>query len=260
MRFRSLSLAMALSAAPLAVQAQPFQGLYIGAGAGYNLPNGVHAQPNVLGAPRTNCTRAAASRHSAASATVWATVSASNWRATTARRTLNDISGPDPPGRQRQVAHLWRDGQRAVRHGYRRSLAVSLSGRRRRLCLDRCGGGDHHAGGGSLRSSTRHPGQFRLPGDRRPVVPRFRASRGFRLPPNIVSSASRGRRRSPRRSFPTRWRLGVAEAPVQQQLPARRALCLQRGGTRAGRQRQPWPPRPLPRAPTWCSSTGTRRR
>ena len=39
MRFRSLSLAFAaLLAAPLAAQAQPFQGLYVGAGAGYNLP------------------------------------------------------------------------------------------------------------------------------------------------------------------------------------------------------------------------------
>ena len=38
MRFRSLSLAIALFATPFAAQAQPFQGLYIGAGAGYNLP------------------------------------------------------------------------------------------------------------------------------------------------------------------------------------------------------------------------------
>ena len=38
MRFRSLSLAIALLAAPFAAEAQPFHGLYIGAGAGYNLP------------------------------------------------------------------------------------------------------------------------------------------------------------------------------------------------------------------------------
>ncbi len=38
MRFRSLSPAIALLAAPLAAVAQPFQGLYVGAGAGYNLP------------------------------------------------------------------------------------------------------------------------------------------------------------------------------------------------------------------------------
>src|SRR5277367_3429753 len=38
MRFRGGLLALALSVAPLAAEAQPFQGLYIGAGAGYNLP------------------------------------------------------------------------------------------------------------------------------------------------------------------------------------------------------------------------------
>lgn len=41
MRFRTLSLAMALLAAPLAARAQPFFGLYVGAGAGYNLPEDV---------------------------------------------------------------------------------------------------------------------------------------------------------------------------------------------------------------------------
>ncbi len=38
MRFRSLPLAIAVLAVPLAAEAQPFHGLYIGAGAGYNLP------------------------------------------------------------------------------------------------------------------------------------------------------------------------------------------------------------------------------
>ena len=38
MRFRSLPLATALLAMPFAAAAQPFQGIYIGAGAGYNLP------------------------------------------------------------------------------------------------------------------------------------------------------------------------------------------------------------------------------
>ena len=38
MPFRRLSLAFALLVVPIAVRAQPFQGLYIGAGAGYNLP------------------------------------------------------------------------------------------------------------------------------------------------------------------------------------------------------------------------------
>jgi OmpA-OmpF porin, OOP family len=52
MRFRGGLLALALSVAPLAAGAQPFQGLYIGAGAGYNLPendplqNGGQLQPH----------------------------------------------------------------------------------------------------------------------------------------------------------------------------------------------------------------------
>ena len=42
MRFRGGLLALALSVAPLAAEAQPFQGLYIGAGAGYNLPQNIN--------------------------------------------------------------------------------------------------------------------------------------------------------------------------------------------------------------------------
>ena len=42
MRLRSVLLAMALTATPLAANAQPFQGLYIGAGAGYNLPEDIY--------------------------------------------------------------------------------------------------------------------------------------------------------------------------------------------------------------------------
>ena len=41
MRFRSLSLVIALLATPFAAEAQPFQGLYVGAGAGYNLPQNI---------------------------------------------------------------------------------------------------------------------------------------------------------------------------------------------------------------------------
>jgi OOP family OmpA-OmpF porin len=53
MRFRSLSLILALLAAPLAAEAQPFRGLYIGAGAGYNLPAGIGAITN-LALPSTS--------------------------------------------------------------------------------------------------------------------------------------------------------------------------------------------------------------
>ena len=48
MRYRTLSLAVALLAAPIAVQAQPFHGIYIGAGAGYNLPNAIGATTNLV--------------------------------------------------------------------------------------------------------------------------------------------------------------------------------------------------------------------
>jgi opacity protein-like surface antigen len=48
MRFRTLSLTVALLAAPIAVQAQPFQGIYIGAGAGYNLPIDIGATTNLV--------------------------------------------------------------------------------------------------------------------------------------------------------------------------------------------------------------------
>ena len=52
MRFRSLALVIALLGTPLVAKAQPFHGLYIGAGAGYNLPEnyplsvGGQLQPN----------------------------------------------------------------------------------------------------------------------------------------------------------------------------------------------------------------------
>jgi opacity protein-like surface antigen len=41
MRFRRLSLVIALLAMPFTAEAQPFQGLYVGAGAGYNLPQNI---------------------------------------------------------------------------------------------------------------------------------------------------------------------------------------------------------------------------
>lgn len=50
--FRRLSLAVSLAALPLAAEAQPFQGFYIGAGAGYNLPQNVEIQSgSVAGLP-----------------------------------------------------------------------------------------------------------------------------------------------------------------------------------------------------------------
>jgi OmpA-OmpF porin, OOP family len=53
MRFRSLCLVMVLLASPFAAQAQPFQGLYIGAGAGVYWPESINVQAAVLGSSRT---------------------------------------------------------------------------------------------------------------------------------------------------------------------------------------------------------------
>ena len=53
MRFRSLCLVMVLLASPFAAQAQPFQGLYIGAGAGVYWPESINVQTAVLGSSRT---------------------------------------------------------------------------------------------------------------------------------------------------------------------------------------------------------------
>jgi OOP family OmpA-OmpF porin len=52
MRFRGAMLAMGLLATPVAAMAQPFQGLYIGAGAGYNLPEDVEVQTKAPVNPR----------------------------------------------------------------------------------------------------------------------------------------------------------------------------------------------------------------
>jgi opacity protein-like surface antigen len=48
MRYRTLLLAVVLLAAPIAVQAQPFHGIYIGAGTGYNLPIDIGATTNLV--------------------------------------------------------------------------------------------------------------------------------------------------------------------------------------------------------------------
>jgi OOP family OmpA-OmpF porin len=45
MRVRIVLLAAAMLAAPLAAEAQPIQGLYVGAGAGYNLPQNIRVTP-----------------------------------------------------------------------------------------------------------------------------------------------------------------------------------------------------------------------
>src|ERR1700757_2225041 len=51
MRLRSVALATALLAMPLAARAQPIQGLYIGAGAGFYWPNDINVSTAVPGSP-----------------------------------------------------------------------------------------------------------------------------------------------------------------------------------------------------------------
>ena len=52
MRFRGAVLATAILATPIAAMAQPFQGLYVGAGAGYNLPQDVYVKTKAPINPR----------------------------------------------------------------------------------------------------------------------------------------------------------------------------------------------------------------
>jgi OmpA-OmpF porin, OOP family len=52
MRLRGALLALTLLAAPLAAKAQPFQGLYVGAGAGLFWPNGINVTTSVASSPR----------------------------------------------------------------------------------------------------------------------------------------------------------------------------------------------------------------
>ena len=167
MRFRSLSLAIALLATPIAAEAQPFQGLYIGAGAGYNLPQNY--------SPRGRRAIGAARRSSSgwpASATRWGTGSASNWRVIIVR--VISATRRQPLSDQRLRPDLWRHGQRVVRHRCRSAVDLSLHRRRRRLCADPSVAKRHlcacqlPADQRSLRSK---PGKLRVPGDRRAGVP-----------------------------------------------------------------------------------------
>jgi len=52
MRFRGAALAASILATPIAAMAQPFQGLYIGAGAGYNLPQDIYVKTRAPLNPR----------------------------------------------------------------------------------------------------------------------------------------------------------------------------------------------------------------
>ena len=260
MRFRSLSLAIALLATPLAAEAQPFQGLYVGAGAGYNLPQNVP-----LAGGGDSWSRMAGSSGLAASATRWATGSASNWRATTARAHLGNTTGRTQY--QRLRPDLWCHGQRVVRHRCRRAVDLSLYRRRGRLCADpsvakrRLHARQLPADQQSVRPDR---GKFRVPGNRWAVVPDPRRS-GPVAHVGIPFLRRTGQRELRRHSG-----RGGLPAPVpvtlrpQHQFNHSFLLGVRYAFNVA--PPVPVPPdrrprrRPRPRAPIWCSSTGTRQR
>ena len=143
MRFRGALLAATVLAAPAAVKAQPFNGIYIGAGAGYNYLQDIDVRPSpALGTPglkvRGNNGYVALGSVGYGFGNGLRIEVEGNYRDTQLRKVTGTVfpttsGGPDP--------ELRRDAQRAVRHGYRGSLALSLSRPRRRLWLDQSGQG-----------------------------------------------------------------------------------------------------------------------
>ena len=184
--------------------------------------------------------RAVASSGSAASATRWATASASSWKATTVRRNLGNGNGL-APSTSGSRPDLWCHGQRAVRHRCRVPWIFPY-----------IGGGVGYAGPICRKAPPVRRASFPLISNhfdqtrretshsRQSVACRsrcrvFRACRSRRSTASLVCRAAR---LSPAlRSWRVCRRLSrysQAAAPVQPQLPARRALCLQRRVPDAG--------------------------
>ncbi len=175
MRFRSRCAGAGSSRMPLAAQAQPFQGLYIGAGAGVYWPENINVQTAVLGSSRAQFDPSVG----------FAGLAQRRLRPgqRVPLRTGGQLSQGQHLSRQRarfadfqrHAADLWRDGQCAVRHGCRRAMAVSLRRWWRRLCLDPLAQSRRDAPGWRRRlgviTSNDTEGGLRFPGDRRPVVP-----------------------------------------------------------------------------------------
>ena len=133
MRFRGGLLAMALLAAPLVAEAQPFQGFYIGGGAGYNLPEndplagGGQIEPGggFVGLGSVGYGLGNGFRFEVEG----------NFR----QGSLSSDVGRGDCQQQRVPAYLWRHGQRAVRPRCRLAVALSrtsgaASAMRGRIC------------------------------------------------------------------------------------------------------------------------------
>ena len=222
-------------------QAQPFQGLYVGAGAGYNLPVGIGA-----------------------TATVPPLSSSSNLNTRRLRR----------PGQCRLRArqrHALRDRGQLSPRQHQRHLGLGLSVRHRVRCrptppwptrcstwMSACRGCIPYIGGGvgyawtnlmALRSARlrrrqfagigeQHQGRLCLPGDRWAVVPD--TQRPGPVSHHRIPLLRRARQRDFLR-LAARQRRSSCKRAIQPQLPARRALRLQCRGAGAGCRRQPRP-------------------
>ena len=145
----------------------------------------------------------------------------------------NIVHGTADPARHRRERHaadLWCHGQRAVRHGYRRALALPLCRRRRRLCLD--ASAQRHPGGPSPARSARSPSNehegsfaFQAIGGLSfpmPSVPGLSLTTEYRFFGVLANETYAGAITHAGACFPDE-----AEAAVQPQLPARRPLRLQ---------------------------------
>ena len=125
MRMRSALLAATILSIPVAVQAQPVNGLYVGAGAGFNYKqdqafDSFNANVGPLAPAATNGLGLKLKYNigwvgSPASVTGLATGCGLRWKATTDRTGIGTLHGtafPTASGGNEQ--YLWRDGQCAV--------------------------------------------------------------------------------------------------------------------------------------------------
>ena len=135
MRFRSLCLVMALLALPFAAQAQPFQGLYIGAGAGVYWPESINVQTAVLGSSRTQLDPSVG--FAGLASVGYALGNGFRFELEGNYRTAISLAAAGHVCPISAVPRdLWRSGQCAVRYGCASAMAVSLRRWWRGLWLD----------------------------------------------------------------------------------------------------------------------------
>ncbi len=140
MRFLSAALAIALlPALPPVAHAQPFQGLYVGAGAGYTIPKTVTAAPLTSAFGSTSLELNESGGVTGVGSVGYGFGNGLRLEVEGSYRDagLRHLSGtPFPTASSGNVKNVRCDGQRHVRHGYRRALAVSVYRRRGGLSVD----------------------------------------------------------------------------------------------------------------------------